>query len=130
MLGALATGIVLLSGLYLVGLGLLSLLRPSQASGFLLGFARSARAHYLELLLRMLAGFAFVIESPKQAFELPFYVFGWLLVGTTACLLLIPWQWHRRFAQWGVPQAIRYLGLVGFVSVALGASILAAVAIR
>jgi hypothetical protein len=130
VLAALATAVVFLSGLYLVALGLLSLLRPSQASGFLLGFATSARTHYLELVLRMLAGFAFVIEFSTQAFELPFHVFGWLLVGTTACLFLVPWQWHRRFAQWAVPQAIRYLGLVAFVSLALGATILAVVIIH
>lgn len=130
MLDTLATAIVWLSGLYLIGLGLASLLRPSQASRFLLGFATSARAHYLELLLRIAAGFAFVIEFSTQAFDLPFHVFGWLLVGTTACLFLVPWQWHRRFAQWVVPQAIRYLGLVAFVSIALGASILAVVIIH
>ncbi len=130
MLGTVATATVFLCGLYLVALGVLSLLRPAQASRFLLGFATSARAHYLELLLRMLAGFAFVVEAPRLAFELPFSVFGWVLIGSTALLFLIPWQWHHRFAQQAVPYAVRYLGLVGVASLALGACILAAVAVR
>lgn len=130
MLGALATATVLLSGLYLIAIGVLSLLRPAQASRFLLGFATSARLHYVELLLRMLVGFAFVVEAPELRFEVPFSVFGWVLVGSTAFLLLIPWQWHRRFAQQAVPYAVRHLGLLGSASLALGTCILAAVTVR
>lgn len=130
MPGTLATAMVFLSGLYLLALGVLSLLRPAQASRFLLGFATSARAHYFELVLRMLVGFAFVVEAPNSRFELPFSVFGWVLIGSTACLLLVPWQWHHRFAQMAVPYAIRSLGLVAVASLALGACILAAVAVR
>jgi hypothetical protein len=130
MLDLLATAIVFVSGLYLLGLGLLSLLRPAEASRFLLGFATSARAHYFELLMRLLAGFAFVVEAPRLAFEVPFSFFGWLLVGTTACLFLVPWQWHQRFAAMAVPHALRNLWLVALVSLLLGACILAAVTIR
>lgn len=130
MPSVLATVIVLASGLYLLALGILSLLRPAQASRFLLGFASSARAHYLELLVRMLVGIAFVVEAPSAAFELPVSAFGWLLVGTTACLLLIPWRWHQRFAAMAVPHAVRNLWLVGLVSLLVGACILASVTIR
>jgi hypothetical protein len=127
---ALATAIVIGSGLYLLALGILSLLRPAQASRFLLGFASSARAHYFELLMRMLVGIAFVVAAPGMAFEAPASTFGWLLVGTTACLFLIPWRWHQRFAEMAVPHALRKLWLVGLVSLLLGAGILAAVTIR
>ncbi|MEO6518517.1 MAG: hypothetical protein ABIO17_05940 [Pseudoxanthomonas sp.] len=130
MVGTLATVTVFLSGLYLIALGVLSLLRPAQGSRFLLGFATSARLHYVELLLRILVGFAFVVEAPNFRFELPFSVFGWVLVGSTVFLFLIPWQWHRRFAQQAVPHAVRYLGLVGFASLVLGGCILAAVTVR
>lgn len=130
MLSMLATAIVVVSGLYLFGLGALSLIRPARASRFLLGFATSARTHYFELLLRLLAGFAFVVEAPRLVFGAPLAVFGWLLVGTTACLFLVPWQWHQRFAEVAVPHAVRYLGLVAIVSLILGTCILAAVTIR
>jgi hypothetical protein len=37
-------------------------------------------------------------------------------------------QWHRRFAQRSVPQALRYLTLLGIASVALGSFVLFAAA--
>lgn len=130
MLSALATAIVFISGLYLIWLGALSLIRPDRASRFLLGFATSARGHYFELLVRMLVGVAFVVEAPRLALAASFSIFGWLLVGTTAFLFLVPWQWHQRFAAIAVPHAIRNLWLVAVVSLLLGACILAAVTIR
>jgi hypothetical protein len=56
-----------------------------------------------------------------------FNFFGWVLLLTTACLLLVPWRWHRRLAQHAVPLFTRYITLVGVVSLALGGLILAAV---
>ncbi|MBI3129799.1 MAG: hypothetical protein HYZ13_00430 [Acidobacteria bacterium] len=56
-----------------------------------------------------------------------FRMFGWVLVITTGVLLLIPWRWHRRFAERAVPSATRYLSLVGLSSLALGGLLLTAV---
>jgi hypothetical protein len=53
-----------------------------------------------------------------------FTIFGWMMVGTTAVLLLLPWKLHRRFAENAVPQAVRYLPFVGAVSISLGTVLL------
>lgn len=126
MTGLLASGFVLLTGLYLVGLGVLSLAAPAQAGRFLLGFANSATGHYLELLVRLLVGGAFLLHSPQMAFSAVFAAFGWVLLITTAVLILVPWQWHQRFAERSVPQALRHLKLVALASLLLGGSVLAA----
>lgn len=125
MLSTLALMTVMLTGLYFVALALVSLRKPERAASFLLGFASSAAAHYLELFLRLVIGGAFVLRAPLMAFPEIFSIMGWVLLGTSAGLLLIPWQWHQRFAQHVVPQALRYLKLMGLCSFALGIFIIA-----
>lgn len=125
MLDALALAGVLLAGLYFIGLAAAALAAPARAARFLLGFAGSARAHYVELALRLAVGCAFIARAPRMPFESAFAAFGWVLVATSAVLFAVPWQWHRRFAQKAVPQALRHLRLVGLASLALGGFVLA-----
>lgn len=127
MINLFASILVLLTGLYLVGLAAVSLLAPGRASHFLLGLAGSAPAHYLELLLRFVAGGAIVLYAPHMLFSDFFVLFGWTIVITTIALLAVPWQWHQRFARQAVPHAVRNLGLVGIASLAFGGFVLVAV---
>jgi hypothetical protein len=122
-----ALGIVATVGLFLTTLGVASLAAPSHASRFLLGFAGSPSRHYAELALRILVGGAFVFVAPGMLFPSAFALFGWVLLLTTAGLLLIPWRWHHRFAQRAVPEALRFLPWVGLFSVVFGGLVLSAV---
>ncbi len=115
---------VLLTGLYFVGLAVVAFAAPDKAGRFLLSFAGTPFAHFLEMSLRLAMGAAFVIRAPLMMFPEAFKLFGWVLVVTTVCLLAVPWRWHRRFAQRVVPQALRRLRLVAVVSLALGALVL------
>jgi len=124
---ATALAIVVAAGLFLVALGGASLLVPSNASRFLLGFAGSPSKHFAELALRLLIGGAFVLHGPQMLFPFAFRLFGCVLLATTAGLLLIPWRWHHGFARRVVPEALRSLPLLGFSSVALGGLVLLAV---
>lgn len=124
---ATALVIVFAAGLFLVALGGASLLVPSNASRFLLGFAGSPSKHFTELALRLLIGGAFVLHAPQMLFPFAFRLFGCVLLATTAGLLLIPWRWHHSFARRMVPEALRFLPLLGFSSVAFGGLILLAV---
>lgn len=115
---------IVLAALYLLVLAKVSLFTPAKASEFLLGHAASARLHYLELGIRMVLGAAFVIRARLMVFPEVFIIFGWVLIGTTVCLFLIPWQWHRRFTLKAVPNALRHLKLVAISALALGGFIL------
>lgn len=123
----LALAIVVATGAFLVALGATSLLAPTHARRFLLGFAGSPSKHYAELGIRLVAGVAFVLAAPYVRFPAAFSVFGWVLVATTAGLLLVPWHWHHRFARRAVPGALRFLPVVGASSVVLGLLALTAV---
>jgi hypothetical protein len=100
-------------------------LAPSRAAAFLLGFAGTARTHYLELALRGLAGGAFVWQGPHMRFGSAFVGFGWLLLLTTVGLALVPWRWHRAFARRAVPYALRYPPVLGLAALLLGSLVLA-----
>ena len=125
MINLLASILVLLTGLYLIGFAVGLLLSPARAKGFLGGFASSAFTHYLELVLRLIAGVAILLYAPRMLFPNFFVIFGWILVVTTVGLLAVPWQWHQRFAQWGVPYATRNLKLVAGASFVFGGFVIA-----
>ncbi len=82
--------VVMASGLWLVGLAASIEVIPARAARFLTGFASSARAHYTEQVLRLIAGAAIVIFAAEMRFPDLFRVFGWLVVLTASGLLLIP----------------------------------------
>ena len=103
MINSLASILVLLAGFYLISLAGLLLVSPARGKRFLGGFASSAFTHYFELAIRLIVGVAVLLHAPRMLFSGFFVILGWVLVLTTAGLFAVPWQWHRRFAQWGVP---------------------------
>jgi len=127
MLDTLALVVVLLFAFHMVALAVVAFANPALASKYLLGFAASAFAHYIELLLRILIGGAFLLRAPGMLFPGFFELFGWIFLITTAGLLLVPWQWHRAFARRAVPYAVRSLGLVAVSSLLAGGFVFYAV---
>lgn len=121
-----ATVVVAATGLYLIVFGGFCLLAPAVTGRFLLGFASSPALHYLELALRLLVGAAFIRLAPRLPGAIGFLALGWILIGTTVVLSVIPWTWHRHFAQRSVPRALRYLPLLAGLSLVAGAAILTA----
>lgn len=126
LIESIALVVVVSAGLYLLALGAASLLVPAWAGRFLLGFANSQTVHLLELFLRCVVGAALVVYAPRMFLSGAFHLFGWVLLVTTAGLLILPWRWHQRFARHVVPPVTRHMTSVGLVSLALGGLILAA----
>lgn len=127
MIEFLALAVVEVVGIYFAVLGVAALFAPAFAKRFLLGFAHSPLKHYGEMLARLIVGGAFLLHAPRMPFPAAFSAFAWLLILTTAFLLLVPWQWHQRFARRTVPQAIRHITLIGLCALLLGGSILVAI---
>jgi hypothetical protein len=125
MINLLALILVLLMGIYLIGLAVGLFISPARATRFLGGFASSAFTHYLELVLRLIAGGAILLSAPQLLFSGFFVIFGWILVVTTIGLVAVPWQWHQRFAQWSVPYATRNIRLFAVASFIFGGFVIA-----
>ncbi|MEM9554293.1 MAG: hypothetical protein AAGC60_08540 [Acidobacteriota bacterium] len=127
MIALVALFVVVLAGLYLVTLALASFFAPRAAARFLDGFAGSARAHVVEMAVRLTVGGALVLAAPRMLYEPAVSAFGWLLVATSLVLLLLPWRWHRAFARTVVPPLTRRVWLFGLFALPLGAALLYAV---
>ncbi len=118
-------GIVVVAvGVGLIGVAVMTAVKPQLTERFLRSFASSARAHYTEQAARLIAGAAIVFFAPSMWYPDLFMVFGWLLVVTAAGLLLLPWQWHHQFGKWAIPLAVRHLKFYAIGTSALGAFIL------
>jgi hypothetical protein len=126
----LALAVIVLAGVYLIGLAAASILAPIQTARFLNGFAGSARAHYSEIGIRLAVGIALVLAAPRMLYSSVFQLFGWVVVATSIVLLLIPWRWHQRFAQLVVPPLTKRVWLFALLSLPLGGVILFAVLYR
>ena len=118
---------VVAAGIYLVVLGGAALFRPEETRSFLAQFASSARAHFLELFIRLAVGVTLVLLAPEMKFPRVFFLSGWVLVGTTLGLFAIPWRVHHRFAKWVVPKATRNMHLFAVASLLGGLALLLAV---
>ena len=125
-----AKAIVFLAALFFLALGAAALVRPGVARAFLLGFANTAVKHYAELLVRILIGGSLVVVARDSAYPTALSAFGWLLIGTTAVMALVPWRVHGRFARSAVPKALRFLPLIGISSLLIGAALLWAMGAR
>jgi hypothetical protein len=124
MMDRTASAVVLLAALYFVALGAVALISPTNARRFLLGFAGTRARHCTEMVARMAVGVSLLVVAPHTELSRAFSLFGWVLVISTAVLTFVPWRVHRRFAQASVPGALRYLPLIGLVSLALGVGLL------
>ncbi|HRE14735.1 MAG TPA: hypothetical protein PLD37_11120, partial [Usitatibacteraceae bacterium] len=119
--------VVAISGAYLVALGLAALAAPARARRFLGAFASTATAHFAELVVRIVVGAAFVTSAPRLPMGAVFSIAGWVLIVSTAVLLVVPWRRHRQFATASVERASRHITLIGIASCAMGALVIAAV---
>jgi hypothetical protein len=120
MMEVLSGMLVVAFGVFLIGLAVLIAIRPHLAERFLWSFARSARAHYTEQTLRLIAGGAMVIFAPSMWYPDLFRLFGWLIVVTAVALVLLPWRWHYEFGKWAIPLVIRHMKLFALGAFALG----------
>jgi len=116
--------VVAASGLWLLGLAAAVIVFPGRTERFLKAFASSARTHYLEQALRLVAGVALVLYASEMRFAELFAVFGWLISATAVGLLLIPWRWHNRFGKWAIPLVTGHMTWFAFGAFGIGALIL------
>ncbi len=120
----LAICVVTAFGVFLLVLGFLALARPRTFRAFLGGFAQSAHVHGLEMGVRLLVGAALIASAGSGAYGAAFRILGWILLGSTAVLMLIPWRWHQAFANRVVPTALQFTPIIGGASIAMGSLVL------
>ena len=115
---------VIAFGVLLIAFTGVTFAKPAMAERFLVRFASSAGTHYIEQVFRLLIGAALVVLSPVMWRPNLFWLFGWVIVVSSAALLCVPWQWHHRFGERVLPIVVRHLRLYAVGSLAFGALVL------
>lgn len=113
--------IVAASGLWLIGVAALMALRPRYCL-HLLGWmatrlaASDWRLNLIEQGLRLMAGAALIVRAPWSKLPWLFEVAGWLLVGTSILIVILPVRWHGAYGgwllKWLTPRVVRALAPV------------------
>ena len=123
-MSVLAAIVVVVFGLSLITFTGVVFAKQAIAERFLMGFASSARTHYVEQVLRLLIGAALVVLSPAMWHPRIFWLVGWAIVVSSAGLMCVPWQWHHRFGERVQPMLVQHLRLYAVAAFAFGALLL------
>jgi hypothetical protein len=129
MLAAVAFIVALLVAMFLVTLGVACFVTPVHAQRFLGSLASTARLHFVEVILRIVAGAALVVSAPRMLLGSAIAAFGWIVLATSVGMALVPWRLHQRFAAAVVPHVSKRLRVVGLVAAAGGLGLLAALVV-
>ena len=114
-------------GRFMIGLAAVEFVKPALVERFIRSFASSARAHYTEQSFRLLMGASIVVLAPATWQPGWFRVVGWMILGTTVGLILMPWRWHWRFGSWVGPTLLRHMKLYAVGMFAFGVFLLSGV---
>ena len=92
--------IVILFGVFLIGVGLLMLLSPTNARQYLRKAGSTNLINYSEITIRMIPAAGLVLYSELSKYPEIFRVFGWFMIATSLVLYLVPRRIHHTYALW------------------------------
>lgn len=92
--------IVILFGVFLIGVGLLMLLRPATARAYLRKAGSTNLINYAEITVRMIPAAALVIYSELSRYPAVFNLLGWFMIATSLVLYWVPRKLHHKYALW------------------------------
>lgn len=120
-----ALTILCVSGLFLIGVGVLMALDPQRCLHILSLTASSHRVNLTEQGLRMLAGAALIVRSDLSKVPALFEVGGWFIVVSSLFLMIIPLRWHAGYAIWWAARLPLWgVRLVAPLSISAGATLI------
>lgn len=101
--------VIVVAGLWLVGVALLMALRPLYALHLAerMGAAldrSSRRLQFTEQGLRVIAGVALIVRAPAAKAPLMFEVAGWILTVTSLLIMAAPIRWHAAYGRQVLPR--------------------------
>jgi len=93
-----AKWIVILFGVFLIGVGFLMLLNPKRARGILQKAGSTNFINYAEITIRIIPAVGMILYSDFSKYPLPFKLFGWFMLATSIVLYFIPRKMHHNFS--------------------------------
>ncbi len=128
MFAVAAQGLVLLAGVWLIGLGGWMLIRPRDALAALARMGGSPAIHIGEMAIRILAGLALLLAASASRSPSAMTVIGGFLIASALILLILPRRWHAAYSTfWAGRIPVPAVRLIGPLSWAMGAALIWAV---
>ena len=90
--------IVLLFGSFLIGVGLLMLIKPGKAREYLRKAGSTNLINYTEITIRMIPAAGLVLYAEYSKFPEIFKYLGWFMILTSLVLYVVPRRLHQRYA--------------------------------
>lgn len=90
--------IVILFGIFLIGVGVLMRFKPAKAREFLRKAGSTNLINYAEITIRMIPAAGLVLYAEYSKFPKVFWVLGWFIIATSLVLYLVPRRIHHAYA--------------------------------
>ena len=103
---------------YMLILGALTFIHPVVVNRYCEGFTTSHQVNFYSGL-RLIAGLAFIAESPEARFPVLIFWFGTVLAVTAIPMMLLHRR-HKHQMAWAIRYAKRLLPVMGAVAIAFG----------
>ena len=100
MLATASQWLVIATGVWLIGLGVLMMIQPRQALAALGQMGGSPTVHIGEMAVRILAGVAMIFAAAASRFPVAISIIGSFLIVSALVLLLLPRRWHAAYSRW------------------------------
>lgn len=98
MMDVFAKSIVILFGLFFIGVGFLMLFRPEHARAILRKAGSTNLINYAEITLRMIPATGLILSADNSKFPDIFSLVGWFMLGTSLVLYAVPRHLHHGFS--------------------------------
>lgn len=92
--------VVIIFGVFLIGVGLLMLIRPAKAREYLKKAGSTNFINYSEITIRMIPAAGLVIYSEFSKYPEIFKLLGWFMIATSVVLYFVPRRIHHKYALW------------------------------
>ena len=90
--------IVMLFAIFLIGVGLLMLLKPTKAREYLRKAGSTNLVNYAEITIRMIPAAGLVLYSDYTKFPDILKYLGWFMILTSVVLYFVPRRIHHQYA--------------------------------
>ena len=89
---------VILFGMFIICVGFLMLFAPVKARETLRKAGSTNFINYAEITIRMIPAIGLILYADYSKYPEVFKVFGWLMLGTSFILYIVPRKLHNKFS--------------------------------
>lgn len=94
----LAKIIVILFGLFLIGVGCVMLFKPTKARELLRKAGSTNFINYAEITIRMIPAISLIVYADFSKYPEVFAIFGWVMLITSVILYFVPRKLHHGYS--------------------------------